>query len=71
MLRPAIECTLLRQCLTGGLLVFSDDVGGVALAAFGVATAKVPISLHVADDGFDGRAVAQFADGLAGRALLN
>jgi hypothetical protein len=38
-----------------------DDVSGVALAALEVATAEVPVSLHVANDGFDGRAAAQFA----------
>ena len=32
-----------------------DDVGGVALAAHEVAMAEVLISLHVANDGFDGR----------------
>ena len=38
-----------------------DDVGGVALATLEVAAAEVPIVLHVANDGFDGRAAAQFA----------
>ena len=38
-----------------------DDVGGVAHAALEVATAEVPIGLHVPNDGFDGRATAQFA----------
>jgi hypothetical protein len=38
-----------------------DDVGGVALATLEVAGAEVPIVLHVANDGFDGRAAAQFA----------
>ena len=38
-----------------------DDVSGVALATLEVAAAEVPIILHVADDGFDSRAAAQFA----------
>ncbi len=38
-----------------------DDVGGVALGTLEVAAAEVPIVLHVADDGFDGGAAAQFA----------
>ena len=38
-----------------------DDIGGVARAALEVATAEVPVSLHVANDSFDGRAAAQFA----------
>ena len=35
-----------------------DDVSSVALRALTVASAEVPVSLHVADDGFDGRAAA-------------
>ena len=38
-----------------------DDVGGVALAALEVAAAEVSVSLHVANNGFDGRMAAQFA----------
>jgi hypothetical protein len=38
-----------------------DNIDGVALASLEVAAAEVPIRLHVANDGFDGRAAAQFA----------
>ena len=38
-----------------------DDVSGVALRALKVATAEMAVSLHVADNGFDSRAAAQFA----------
>ena len=38
-----------------------DDVGGVAVGAFEVAAAEMPVGLHVADDSFDGGAAAQFA----------
>ena len=38
-----------------------DDVSGVALGALKVATAEMAVGLHVADNGFDSRAAAQFA----------
>jgi hypothetical protein len=40
-----------------------DDVGGVALACLEVAAAEVPVSFHVANDGFDGRTAAYFLSG--------
>jgi hypothetical protein len=38
-----------------------DDVRGAAFNFLEVAATNVPIGLHVANDGFDGRATAQFA----------
>jgi len=45
-----------------------DDVGGIAGAAFEVATAEMTFSLHVADHGLDGGAASELAfDGIRQR----
>ena len=48
-----------------------DGVGGVAVGAFEEVAAHAVLGLGVADDGFDGRAPAQFAlDGVVDATLL-
>ena len=47
-------------------------VGGVAVAAFEVAAAEMPLALHVADHRFDGGSASEFAlDGAEDAALLS
>ena len=38
-----------------------DDVGSVSCAAFEIATAEVPVVLHVTDHGLDGGSASQLA----------
>ena len=40
-----------------------DDVGSITLSALEIAAAEVPVSFHVANDGFDGRTAAYFLSG--------